>query len=377
MMKLSDEFKTARQNFLEAVTNNEPAEKQGELYEKMLNAILDEAKKSAREEVDGLVAVSPFDEKLSLREREFFNNLDKKAPEKIEKFFPQETVDRIFEDMVQEHPLLEHIGLRNGGPRLKFLSSTTTGVAVWGKINDEIKGQLTAGFGEEEAIQNKLTAFVVLPKDTEKFGPGWLHSFVSAQLTEAFAVALEAAFLNGDGDEKPIGLSRTLTGTVAAGKTTYNAKTSSGDVTLGAKGKTTEEKANITINEFKEIYKYHSTKANGKPVVTRGNMVIVVNTSDELDFTTQFTTLNGLGVFVTNLPFNPIVIPSIAQEAGKITTFVKGRYDAVIGGGIEFDTFDQTLAFDDLNLYTGKQFAYGKPHDEKTAAVWTLKLGKD
>ena len=362
---------------MDAVTNNEPAEKQGELYEKMLNAILDEAKKSAREEVDGLVAVSPFDEKLSLREREFFNNLDKKAPEKIEKFFPQETVDRIFEDMVQEHPLLEHIGLRNGGPRLKFLSSTTTGVAVWGKINDEIKGQLTAGFGEEEAIQNKLTAFVVLPKDTEKFGPGWLHSFVSAQLTEAFAVALEAAFLNGDGDEKPIGLSRTLTGTVAAGKTTYNAKTSSGDVTLGAKGKTTEEKANITINEFKEIYKYHSTKANGKPVVTRGNMVIVVNTSDELDFTTQFTTLNGLGVFVTNLPFNPIVIPSIAQEAGKITTFVKGRYDAAIGGGIEFDTFDQTLAFDDLNLYTGKQFAYGKPHDEKTAAVWTLKLGKD
>ena len=225
MMKLSDEFKTARQNFLDAVTNNEPAEKQGELYEKMLNAILDEAKKSAREEVDGLVAVSPFDEKLSLREREFFNNLDKKAPGKIEKFFPQETVDRIFEDMVQEHPLLEHIGLRNGGPRLKFLSSTTTGVAVWGKINDEIKGQLTAGFGEEEAIQNKLTAFVVLPKDTEKFGPGWLHSFVSAQLTEAFAVALEAAFLNGDGDEKPIGLSRTLTGTVAAGKTTYNAKT--------------------------------------------------------------------------------------------------------------------------------------------------------
>ena len=64
MMKLSDEFKTARQNFLDAVTNNEPAEKQGELYEKMLNAILDEAKKSAREEVDGLVAVSPFDDCL-------------------------------------------------------------------------------------------------------------------------------------------------------------------------------------------------------------------------------------------------------------------------------------------------------------------------
>jgi len=27
-----------------------------------------------------------------------------------------------------------------------------------------------------------------------------------------------------------------------------------------------------------------------------------------------------------------------------------------------------------LNLYTAKQFAYGKAHDEKTAAVWKLEI---
>ncbi|MBF0834491.1 phage major capsid family protein, partial [Bacteroides acidifaciens] len=70
-----------------------------------------------------------------------------------------------------------------------------------------------------------LTAFVVLPKDTEKFGPGWVQSFVSLQIKEAFATALEAGFLNGDGDNKPIGLSRSLTGTVAGDKTTYAEKT--------------------------------------------------------------------------------------------------------------------------------------------------------
>ena len=78
------------------------------------------------------------------------------------------------------------------------------------------RGQLKQEFNDEEAIQHKLTAFVVIPKDAEKFGPAWLQKFVSAQITEAFAAALEAAFLNGDGDNKPIGLSRTLSGTVEA-----------------------------------------------------------------------------------------------------------------------------------------------------------------
>ena len=69
--------------------------------------------------------------------------------------------------MVKSRPLLQHIGLRNAGIRLKFLKSTQTGEAVWGKINGEIQGQLKQAFNEEEAIQNKLTAFVVIPKDSE------------------------------------------------------------------------------------------------------------------------------------------------------------------------------------------------------------------
>ncbi len=45
-------------------------------------------------------------------------------------------------------------------------------------------------------------------------------------------------------------------------------------------------------------------------------------------------------------------------------TFVKGRYDTFVGGG-EFGRFTETYALEDLNLYTAKQFAYGKAHDEK------------
>ena len=39
-----------------------------------------------------------------------------------------------------------------------------------------------------------------------------------------------------------------------------------------------------------------------------------------------------------------------AQTAGKVTTFVKGRHDAFVGGGIEFGRFTETYALEDLNL---------------------------
>ncbi|MDU1465514.1 MAG: phage major capsid protein, partial [Streptococcus mitis] len=215
-MTLSNQFEKQRQAFLDAVTNGAPQEEQAKLYndmiESMTNEMMVQARDAAREEVS---ALNPYDAKLTAEAREFFNNIEKTAPKGIEKLFPQETIDRILEDMVAARPLLQHIGLRNAGIRLKFLKSSRTGQAVWGKINAEIQGQLKQEFNEEEAIQSKLTAFVVIPKDSEKFGPAWLQKFVSTQIAEAFAAALESAYLNGDGDNKPIGLSRTLTGTVA------------------------------------------------------------------------------------------------------------------------------------------------------------------
>lgn len=370
-MKLSNEFEVVRQAFMDAVATNAPMEEQNKLYNEMLETMYsdlkNEARKAAREEVAGL---NPYDAKLSAESREFFNNIEKTAPAGIEKIFPQEAIDKIFEDMVQARPLLQHIGLRNAGIRLKFLKSSRTGQAVWGKIYGEIQGQLRQEFSEEEAIQSKLTAFVVIPKDAEKFGPAWLQSYVSMQITEAFSAALEAGYLNGDGDDKPIGLSRTLTGTAAGGKTTYAEK-------AVQTTKLTFADSATVVKELTEVYKYHSTKVdNTTPVVVEGNVVMVVNPMDAWDVKKQYTFLNAQGVYVTAMPYNLILVESVAQTAGKVTTFVKGRYDAFVAGGIEFGRFTETYALEDLNLYTAKQFAYGKAHDEKTAAVWELKIKK-
>lgn len=367
-MKLSNEFKTIRDNFLAAVNNNEPAEKQNELYGAMLDELLNEAKKQARAEAEGLIAANPADAKLSARERKFFNAVTTDVGYKEEKLLPQETIDRIFENLTTAHQLLAEIGLVNAGLRLKFLKSETSGVAVWGNIYGEIKGQLDAAFSEEEAIQNKLTAFVVIPKDLKDFGPAWIESFVSTQIDEAFAVALEAAFLAGDGNGKPIGLNRQVQAGVAITGGVYPEKTSIGDLTFADSA--------TTVKELTNVYKHHSTDEKGRAFAVDGKVVMVVNPADAWDVKRQYTSLNAQGVYVTALPYNLKIVESLAQVSEKVVTFVSGRYDAYIGGGITLRKYDQTLAIEDMDLYTAKQFAYGKAKDDKTAAVWGLKVNE-
>lgn len=365
-MTLSQNFIEKKEAFLAAVQNQESAEKQNELYGDMLQALYDDAKKVAREEAEAVIATSPADGNLTVAERKFFNDIDKTPAEGLTKHFPVETVDRIFENLKKNHPLLEHLGLRNAGIRLKFLKAETSGTAVWGKLFDEIKGQLKQRFEEEEAIQNKLTAFVVIPKDAVKFGPAWLLNFITQQIDEAFATALEAAFLNGDGKDKPLGLTMSLSGQISGGSTTYNAKAPTGTLTFANEAK--------VVQDMVTVHKHHSTDSEGNSVVVDGQLVIVANPADIWELKKQHTTKNAQGIFVTAMPFNVTLIESLAQAQGKVTSFVKGRYDAYIAGGLEIIKYDQTFAVEDMDLYTSKMFAYGRARDEKAAAVWTLNI---
>ncbi|GBD74110.1 hypothetical protein TEHN7126_2365 [Tetragenococcus halophilus subsp. halophilus] len=366
-INLGNEFNEAREAFLNSVQNNEPEDKQAELYGDMVNQIAEEAKRQARQETESVIATNPAEAKMSARERKFFNEIDTNVGYKEDTLLPQETFDRIFEDLTTEHPLLSKIGLRNAGLRMKFLKSETEGVAVWGKIFGEIKGQLDAAFSEEETIQNKLTAFVVIPKDLQDYNVSFIEEFVRTQINEAFAVALEAAFVSGDGDDKPIGLNRDINnGSTSGSTTTYPEKDTEGELTFADPDQ--------TVNELTDVYKFHSVKENGHPLAVEGRVSMIVNPSDLWNVKKQYTSLNAQGTYVTALPYNLDIVESVAQETGKVTTFVQGRYDAFLGGGMTIRKYDQTLAIEDMDLYTAKQMAYGKAKDIKATAVWTLNV---
>lgn len=375
-MKLNnmEKFTEAKMAFVNLVKTTDDKDKQGEAYNDMLNALAEdvmaEARKEARKEAESFAIGSVADSKLSAGQRKFFNAINTEVGYKEETLLPEETIDQIFEDLTTEHPLLAAIGLKNAGLRLKFLKSETSGVAVWGKIFGEIKGQLDASFSDEEAISNKLTAFVVIPKDLTDFGPAWVERFVRLQITEVFSLALEIAFLDGDGQDKPIGLNRDIkNGTTSGGVTTYPKKTAEGEITFSD--------PNTTVKELTKVFKFHSTKENGQPLTISGLVTMVVNPEDAWEVRAQYTHLNANGVYVTALPFNLNIVESIAQTSGEVTTFVKGRYDAYVAGGVKISKFDQTLALEDLELYAAKQFAFGMAKDIKATAVWTLKLSAE
>lgn len=363
-------YEEKRTAFVNAVKNEETQEIQNKAYVEMVDAmaadIMDQAKKEARQEADQYISASRTDKNITNEEIKFFNDINKEVGYKEETLLPQTVVDEIFEDLTTEHPFLASIGMRTTGLRTKFLKSETSGLAVWGKIFGEIKGQLDATFSEEESIQNKLTAFVVVPKDLENFGPVWVKRFVVTQIEEAFAVALESAFIIGDGKDKPVGLTRKVGKGTNVVDGVYPEKVASGTLTFAS--------SKVTVNELTDVYKYHSVKENGKPLNVAGDVTLLVNPTDAWDVKKQYTSLNANGVYVTALPYNLNIIESLFVPEKKAISYVAKRYDALVGGALNISTFDQTLAFEDLNLYAAKQFAYGKAKDEKAAAVWTLNI---
>ncbi|EAE8591286.1 phage major capsid protein [Listeria monocytogenes] len=363
-------YEEKRTAFVNAVKNEETQEIQNKAYVEMVDAmaadIMDQAKKEARQEADQYISASRTDKNITNEEIKFFNDINKEVGYKEETLLPQTVVDEIFEDLTTEHPFLASIGMRTTGLRTKFLKSETSGLAVWGKIFGEIKGQLDATFSEEESIQNKLTAFVVVPKDLENFGPVWVKRFVVTQIEEAFAVALESAFIIGDGKDKPVGLTRKVGKGTNVVDGVYPEKVASGTLTFAS--------SKVTVNELTDVYKYHSVKENGKPLNVAGEVTLLVNPTDAWDVKKQYTSLNANGVYVTALPYNLNIIESLFVPEKKAISYVAKRYDTLVGGALNISTFDQTLAFEDLNLYAAKQFAYGKAKDEKAAAVWTLNI---
>ena len=368
-------FAEKRKAYANLAKEGAPAEEQQKGFSEMMDALsadtLAEIKKQVKAETDDVLNAQRKDSKMDSKEVKFFNELaagDFSHKESTEVTLPETTIDQIFEDLVSEHPFLQTIKLQTTGLRLKFLKTDeAAGTAVWGDVFDEIKGQLTAKFKDQKATQSKLTAFVALPNDLLEFGAPWIKSFVITQITEAFAVALESAFLVGDGNSKPIGLISDLSkGTVNGEKTTYAQKASSGTITL----KDTE----TAKKELGGIVKQLSVKENGKPYAAKGKTVLVVTPGVSIDMEVAMTMQNVNGQGVLGYPFGIQVVESEYVPAGKVIAFVPDRYDAYIAGAINIRTFDQTLAMEDGTLYTAKQFAYGKAKDNNAAFVYDLNL---
>ncbi|MCE5001742.1 MULTISPECIES: phage major capsid protein [Staphylococcus] len=362
-------YQDHKAKFAKLVQDGASDEEQSKAFSNMFDALSNdlqeeiEAKVNDRVVDNGILAKRSQDP-LTSEERKFFNEINYDVGYTDEKILPETVIERVFEDLTTEHPLLSKINFQNAGIKTRVIKSEPSGQAVWGNIFGEIKGQLDAAFSEEEFSQFKLTCFVVIPDDLKIFGPNWIERFVRTQIQEAITVALESAIINGGGASKqqPVGLTKDV-----------NADT--GAVTdKESKGTLTFADADTTILELKDVLKDLSISEKGKELKIDGKVTFVVNPRDAWDIQSRYTYLTANGGFVTVLPYNVDIVSNEWVKEGTTVVFVNDRYDAVRGGGITIKKFDQTLALEDCVLFTAKTFAYGKPVDNKASAVYDLDI---
>lgn len=374
--KLLKEFSNMSPNSSDEEVKDKYTEYMNAYSEELAGAIRKDMK---AEQGDNAVLNARNVNRLTNEEKKFYNALvsedqvNTDVGYKEEALLPETVIDRVFDDIETDHPLLKHINIQRTGLKARVIKAHPEGQVVWGKIFSEIRGQLDATFSEQDLTLGKATAFVVIPKDLKDAGVQWVDRFVRAQIKEAFAVAIEKTALVGAGksQQQPAGLMKTINRQTGA----VTDKAAVGTLTFANPETSIKELGGVIAGlSQKEIYDTDGSVKDTKNVSVLNNVVIALNPADYIYTQVAFMQLTSAGQFASPVPFNVIFEVSEFVPQGKAVAFDKSRYFMGVGSEVIVRQFDQTLALEDCDLYTAKQFAYGETEDEKASAVYNLNL---
>lgn len=372
------------QELLKQFSNMNPQasdEEVKEKYTQYMNAYSEDLANAIRKDMqkeqgDNSVLNSRNVNRLTNEEKKFYNALvsedhvNTDTNWKDGELLPETVVDRIFEDIESEHPLLKYINIQRTGLKTRVIRSVPEGQVVWGKIFGEIRGQLEATFYEQDVTLGKATAFVVVPKDLKDAGVQWVDRYVRLQIKEAFAVAIEKTAIQGLGkaQDQPVGLMKEINRSNGA----VSDKAVAGTLTLKDPGTSIREIGDVIKNlSTKEFYDKDGNVKTSKGANVLNNVVIALNPADYIYTGVAFMQLHN-GSYVSPIPFNMTFEQSEFVPQGKAVAFDKTRYNFYAGSEVIVREFDQTLALEDMDLYTAKQFLYAEPDDNKTSFVYDV-----
>ncbi|MBF7029668.1 phage major capsid protein [Staphylococcus kloosii] len=372
------------QELLKQFSNMNPKasdEEVKEKYTEYMNAYSEDLANAIRKDMqkeqgDNSVLNSRNVNRLTNEEKKFYNALvsedhvNTDTNWKDGELLPETVVDRIFEDIESEHPLLNHINIQRTGLKTRVIRSVPEGQVVWGKIFGEIRGQLEATFFEQDVTLGKATAFVVVPKDLKDAGVQWVDRYVRLQIKEAFAVAIEKTAIQGLGkaQDQPVGLMKEINRSNGA----VSDKAVAGTLTLKDPDTSIREIGDVIKNlSIKEFYDKDGNVKTSKGANVLNNVVIALNPADYIYTGVAFMQLHN-GSYVSPIPFNMTFEQSEFVPQGKAVAFDKTRYNFYAGSEVIVREFDQTLALEDMDLYTAKQFLYAEPDDNKTSFVYDV-----
>ena len=224
-LKLSnEELKTKME---EAVKSGDNA-KQVEAMTELMQYVAQEATKEAKETMkalnnDNAIMTARGAKLLTSEEVNYYSKVieamkTNSSISNIDVTMPITIIDRVFEDLEAQHPLLSIIDFQNVTGMIETIVRTgDVAPAWWGKLTATIEKELESGFEKKSVNLYKLSAFLPICKAHLDLGAAWLDSFIRRFFVEALSLGLEDAIVAGTGKDQPIGMNRDLEGAVVEG----------------------------------------------------------------------------------------------------------------------------------------------------------------
>ncbi len=268
---------------------------------------------------------------------------------------PTTTIERVFEDLADNHPLLSEIQFQNvTGITELMIRNGDVDLAVWGPLCAEITKEIASGFSKESVNVYKLSAFLPICKSYLELGPVWLESFIRAILFEALSLGLEKGIITGTGKEQPIGMDRNLKGSVQEG--VYPQKDAV---------KLNDFKPTTILNEIAKLTK------DGKRKIS--NVIFIVNPFDYLTKILPSTlVLNSAGVYVQTLPYPIKFIESSVVDTGKAIMGLSQKYFLGVASNQKIEYSDEVHFLEDERVYVTKMLANGRPVDNDSFILFDI-----
>lgn len=361
-MKNLDLLNEARKNFAnelrEAFANKDEVKMTAafETYaENVQKAIISTAQEIG-ETADNTILTKRGFRQLTSSEQKFYNNFVqaskagdvRQALSGLDVTIPQTIIDSVLDDITNNHPLLDAIGIENTYGSVKAIFATDTKqLAAWGALSSKITQELAGTIQEKDFSTSKVSAFIPVPKDILDLGAIYIDAYVRRILADALAYALEDGFINGDGNGKPIGMLKDPEGAVKAGA--YTEKTAT----------------KLTSLDIKSYMGVVAKLAKGKGGKTNNitSVDLIVNPVDYLTKIIPATTVLATdGSYKNNLfPFPTNVYPSEMVTEGTAVIGQLSRYKACLSTGKEgkLDYSDQYQFLEDNRVYLIKAYATG------------------
>lgn len=374
---LSKEFRDAMSK--EGIT----AEGQLEAIENYVQGIHDSATAQVKREYaelsnvhDDTILASRGIHVLTSEETKFYNDATKAGGFDSDTVWPETIIERVFDDIVKERPLLKLINFTLGVAKEKVIRSRRKGVAVWGELHKDVEGQLDVEFDATTKTQLALTAFMLISNDTLELGPRWIDRYVRLCLTEAIGDAWEKVIVNGTGKNQPIGLIKDLKKDIQSGA--YQDKDSTGTLTFADAPTMVKELAGVlkAMSKYKRFIGDKDKTGTDETRKVAGKVYLLINPTNYYDIVARVTTQNANGAFVTNLPFisQDHIIESTEVPENKLIVYLDGQYDAEIAMASSISVYKETFAMKRATLYVTDLLGNGRPVDNYASLVYDVQI---